>query len=240
MTALLLTALVMGALGSLHCIGMCGPLALALPVLSPHPLAKLGAGWLYNVGRVTTYAILGALLGLMGASFALVGFQQALSIIVGGLMLLFLFLPGSFSFKKSGAHSQRFFGTIRNVLGKLFVKKNYLSIYLIGLLNGLLPCGLVYIAIAGAVTTGSVLYSSLFMAAFGLGTLPVMWAVAFFGGFATAKARLLIKKAYPYMVFVMACLLIIRGLDLNIPYLSPHFETGAHHTVSEINCHPNR
>lgn len=240
MMALLLTALVMGALGSMHCVAMCGALALALPSVSSHPMSKLVGGLLYNLGRVTTYAIIGAILGLMGASFAWVGLQQAFSIIVGVLMLLYLLWPAALSFKKNNGASQRFFVTIREMLGKLFFKKQYSSIYLIGLLNGLLPCGLVYMALAGAVTTGSVVNSSLFMAAFGLGTLPVMWAVAFLGGFAMVKARVFIKKAYPYMVFVMACLLIVRGLNMNIPYLSPHFETGTHQPISAINCHPNR
>jgi len=240
MMALLLTALVMGALGSMHCVAMCGALALSLPAVSSHPMSKLVGGLLYNLGRVTTYAIIGAILGLMGASFAWVGLQQALSIIIGVLMLLYLLWPAALSFKKNNGASQRFFETIREMLGKLFFKKQYSSIYLIGLLNGLLPCGLVYMALAGAVTTGSVVNSSLFMAAFGLGTLPVMWAVAFLGGFAMVKARVFIKKAYPYMVFVMACLLIVRGLNMNIPYLSPHFETGTHQPISSINCHPNR
>lgn len=240
MMTMLLTALVMGAMGSLHCIGMCGPLALALPQISQSPMSKLVAGLLYNMGRVTTYSVLGAVLGLMGASFAFVGFQQLFSIVVGVLMLLFLFWPASLSFKKYSVPFQRFFETIRGLLGKLFFKKDYGSIYLIGILNGLLPCGLVYIAIAGAVTTGSVLNSSLFMAAFGLGTLPVMWAVAFLGGFATVKARIFIKKGYPYMVFVMACLLIIRGLNMNIPYVSPHFETDLQQNRVEVNCHPNK
>jgi sulfite exporter TauE/SafE len=240
MMALLLTALVMGALGSMHCVAMCGALALSLPSVSSHLMSKLVGGLLYNLGRVTTYAIIGALLGLMGASFAWVGLQQAFSIIVGVSMLLYLFWPAALSFKKNNGASQSFFVTIREMLGKLFFKKHYGSIYLIGLLNGLLPCGLVYMALAGAVTMGSVVNSSLFMAAFGLGTLPVMWAVAFLGGFALVKARVFIKKAYPYMVFVMACLLIIRGLNMNIPYLSPHFETGTHQPISAIKCHPNR
>jgi sulfite exporter TauE/SafE len=240
MMPLLLTALIMGALGSLHCVGMCGPLALALPVWSSNPLAKFGSGLLYNLGRVTTYAMLGAVLGLMGASFTMGGFQQAFSITMGALMLLYLFWPAHFLLLKKKPIFPQFFESVRNMLGKLYFKKNYFAIYSIGLLNGFLPCGLVYMAIAGALSTGSVLNSSLFMATFGLGTLPVMWAVAFFGGLASIELRVQIKKAYPYLVFVMACLLIIRGLNLNIPYLSPTVETSAHSTTPLINCHPIR
>ena len=131
----------------------------------------------------------------------------------------------------------RIFEKIRASLGKLFIRKNYHSVYFIGLLNGLLPCGLVYLAIAGAVSTGSVLKSSLFMAAFGLGTLPVMWSIAFFGGFINIRVRQGIKKLYPYVMFAMAVLLIIRGLGLNIPYLSPSVNNRHHAMDTYIECH---
>lgn len=114
-----------------------------------------------------------------------------------------------------------FFEKIRAALGQLFFKKNYSSLFSIGLLNGLLPCGLVYMAAAGAVATGDVVNSVLFMAFFGLGTLPVMWSVAFFGNYVSIGLRQKIRKAYPYMMALMACLLILRGLGLGIPYVSP-------------------
>jgi sulfite exporter TauE/SafE len=239
MIGLFITALVMGAIGSLHCVGMCGPLALSLPVVASHQAGRMFYTLLYNMGRVITYTAMGALLGLIGASFALVGFQQALSIIAGLLILMYLLWPRSKWLLSSNSKLQHFFGVLRNHLGRQFNKRNYHSVFFIGLLNGLLPCGLVYMAIAGAVSTGSVMNSSLFMAAFGMGTLPVMWAVAFFGSMADFKTRSTIRKAYPYLMFVMACLLIIRGLGLGIPYLSPDFNTagGALGTAAGIECH---
>ena len=237
MISLFITALVMGAIGSLHCVGMCGPLALSLPVLSVQPATKMLATLLYNLGRVVTYTILGAVLGLIGASFALAGFQQALSIISGSLIILYLVWPRSKWLLAGNSNVQQFFQTIRNYLGKLFTRKNYQSVFFIGVLNGLLPCGLVYMAIAGAVSTASVYKSSLFMAAFGLGTLPMMWSVAFFGSVIGFKTRTSIRKAYPYLLFIMACFLIIRGMGLGIPYLSPDLNITGKITAGSIECH---
>ncbi len=236
MTTLLFTAFVIGALGSLHCVGMCGPLAMSLPVVSESPAGRTFYTLLYNLGRVLSYAAIGAGLGLVGASFAMVGFQQGLSIMAGVIILLFLVWPRGKWALNSHKSVQRFFEVLRKQLGELFFKKNLRSVFFIGVLNGLLPCGLVYIAVAGAVSTASVLKSSLFMAMFGLGTLPVMWSVAFFGSFAGIRTRTNIKKAYPYFMFLMACLLIVRGLGLGIPYLSPEFET-LNKTATGINCH---
>lgn len=236
MTALLITALFMGAVGSLHCVGMCGPLAMSLPVVAPTPAGRMFYTLLYNAGRIVTYAAIGGTLGVVGASFALVGMQQGLSIAAGLLILVFLVWPRGTWAINSHKRVQQFFEVLRKQLGELFFKKNYRSVFFIGLLNGLLPCGLVYIAVAGAISTGSVLKSSLFMAAFGLGTLPVMWSVAFFGSLAGLKTRAQIRKAYPYLMFLMACLLIVRGLGLGIPYLSPEFETFNQQTVG-IECH---
>ena len=137
----------------------------------------------------------------------------------------------------SNRRVQYFFASIRNSLGKLFTQKKYHSVFFIGLLNGLLPCGLVYMAIAAAVSTASVINSSLFMAAFGLGTLPLMWSLSFFGSYITVQRRLTIRKAYPYLMFAMACLLIVRGLGLGIPYLSPDINNSGNGINKGIECH---
>src|SRR6478752_808684 len=178
MISMLITAFIMGAIGTMHCLGMCGPLALSLPIVSNNDLSRFISALLYNIGRVFTYSFLGAIVGFAGLGFALFGYQQLLSVIMGIILLLFIFLP-KISFGKPKYMAQ-FFVNVNNRLGVLFRQKNYRSVFFIGMLNGLLPCGLVYIAIAGAVSTASVFKSSLFMAAFGLGTLPLMWGVAFF------------------------------------------------------------
>ncbi|MEI2749314.1 MAG: sulfite exporter TauE/SafE family protein [Ferruginibacter sp.] len=234
MIALITTAIILGALGSAHCIGMCGPIALSLPVVAENHYSKFLGALLYNAGRVLTYACIGLLFGLAGKSFSLFGFQQILSVSLGVIIILFLIFPPKKNLLTQNKHIASFFADIRNKIGILFTKRNYSSLFMIGLLNGLLPCGLVYLAIAGAVATGDPLKSSVFMASFGLGTLPLMWAVAFFGSFINLHTRKILNKAYPYMMGIMACLLIIRGLGLNIPYISP---AHSNETSTVIECH---
>lgn len=233
--SLLITAFVMGGIGSLHCIGMCGPLALSLPVVSNNNTSRFLSTFLYNIGRMFTYALIGAVIGIAGSGFALFGYQQLLSVMIGVFIILFLLFPKN-GFTNRNAFTF-FFDKVRNRLGDLFLRKNYRSVFFIGLLNGLLPCGLVYMAIAGAVSTASVPKSSLFMAAFGLGTLPAMWSLAFFGGYINFRVRNRIKRLYPYMMFIMAVLLIIRGLGLNIPYVSPGMQDHGVVTQKVIQCH---
>ena len=221
MTGFVIAAFIMGCIGSVHCIGMCGPLALSLPVVTNDHTSRFISTLLYNAGRAVTYSILGAVFGIIGMSFAFFGYQQWLSILLGALILIFILLPRQFHFSKRTDPLFRFFERLRTSLGNLFNKKNYHSVFFIGLLNGLLPCGLVYMAIAGAISTGSMAKSSLFMAAFGLGTFPVMWSIAFFGTFINMNIRRKIKSLYPYVMTLMAVLLIVRGLGLQIPYISP-------------------
>ncbi len=215
-------AFTMGIIGSFHCVGMCGPLALALPLSDQSLQSKFIGALLYNSGRIITYSLFGLVAGLLGKSFALFGFQQGLSIILGAAIILLVIVPKIFpgSFKHIN-FTTVFFEKLRHTFGRLFFKKNQSTLFAIGFLNGLLPCGLVYLAIAAATATGNVSSSVLFMAAFGLGTLPVMWSIAFWGNFIGISIRQKIRAAYPYMMMLMACLLIIRGMGLGIPYLSP-------------------
>jgi len=229
MTAIFFAALSLGVLGSFHCIGMCGPLAFSLPLNNNSDFAKFTGSLLYNFGRIVTYSTLGLFFGLAGKSFSIFGFQQWLSITAGIVILFFLLIP-----KKQITNTtinnitSKYNYQIRSALGQLFLKKNYQSLFAIGLLNGLLPCGLIYMAVAGAIASADPFRSAFFMAAFGLGTLPVMWSVTFFGNYIGIGFRQKIRKAYPIMMALMACLLIVRGLGLGIPYVSP-----------AINNHPN-
>lgn len=247
---LVLTAISLGLLGSFHCIGMCGPIALALPVHGYSPLKKYLGILLYNLGRIFTYSLLGFLFGLLGQSFFLGGFQQALSIAVGVLLLLSVIVTQTNRFNvPSLGFMYSFINTVKLELGNLFNKKGLHFLFLIGMLNGLLPCGLVYLGIAGAVATGDYLKGTEFMFYFGVGTIPVMYAVAFMGQFITMKYRNYIRKAMPVVVSVMALLLIVRGLNLGIPYLSPQFEKESHKVSccekpstakADVKCSPNK
>lgn len=221
MYQLLIAACAMGMLGSFHCVGMCGPLALSLPLKNDGAATKFFGAMLYNAGRIVTYSVFGLVFGLIGKSVALFGYQQWLSVILGAAILIFMLLPKKITAVKNKNLVLEFFEKLRQALGQLFFKKTRSTLFAIGLLNGLLPCGLVYMAAAGAVATGDLLSSVLFMAFFGLGTLPVMWSIAFFGNYVSLGIRQRIKKLYPYMMMLMACLLILRGMGLGIPYVSP-------------------
>lgn len=226
MKELMVVSLLTGMLGSLHCIGMCGPLALSLPLSGKGHAGKFTGTLLYNLGRVTTYSALGLLTGLIGQTFSLFGFQQYLSIAAGVLIILLVIVPKKNKSGQRPGFMAAFFSKTRAAMGRLFSKSNSTSLYAIGLLNGLLPCGLVYMALTAATATGSITGGMLFMAFFGLGTLPAMWTLAFFGHFISVPVRIRIRKIYPYMMTLMACLLIIRGMGLGIPHLSPAMDTG--------------
>lgn len=225
MITIMLAAFTMGLLGSFHCVGMCGPLALSLPLNNDSFWSKFSGGLLYNAGRIVTYSLFGLVFGIIGKSVALFGFQQWLSVILGVLIIVFVILPKRVAFLNNNNFVMKYFERLRSTLGKLFFNKNYSSLFSIGLLNGLLPCGLVYMAAAGAVATGNILNSIFFMAFFGLGTLPMMWSIAFFGNYIGVGLRQKIRKAYPYMMTLMACLLILRGMGLGIPYVSPKVDS---------------
>ncbi|MCC6582515.1 MAG: sulfite exporter TauE/SafE family protein [Chitinophagales bacterium] len=212
-----------GILGSFHCVGMCGPIALALPVADAGKWKRLLFISLYNIGRVMAYATLGAIFGILGKQFFIGGYQRFLSIALGVLILFFLLFSKYLNGNKSFLNNYTL--KLKQFLGKLLRSdKQFYTYILIGFLNGFLPCGLVYVAIAGAVATGSILNSAVFMAAFGLGTFPIMFMVTVLGKYISLQWRNQMRKAVPVFIGVMAVLLILRGLNLGIPYISPEMK----------------
>ncbi|MFM2360671.1 MAG: hypothetical protein RLY16_2664 [Bacteroidota bacterium] len=220
----------MGLLGSLHCIGMCGPLALSLPISGESSVYKFAGAAIYNLGRVITYSIMGIIFGMIGKTVSIAGYQQWLSILAG-LVILFLVLAPGLMGKHGPSFLNKYFDLVRNTLARFFQQNNLHSLLFTGMLNGLLPCGLVYMAMAGALATGDILDSMLFMAFFGAGTLPMMWGVIYFGNFISFQIRSKIRKAYPVFLSLTACLLIVRGLGLGIPYLSPKENIVSHEVI---------
>lgn len=222
MTTLILTAITLGFIGSFHCVGMCGPIALALPLDQNSFASKVMGVLLYNSGRMFTYALFGGLFGLVGESFVIAGYQQILSITLGTAILIMVLLPNHvFSKYKITGAIYSSIGKLKHHVSSLFKKSSFSSLFFIGTLNGLLPCGLVYLGIAGAIATGNSLQGSLFMAMFGLGTFPAMVSLSFLGNSINMKYRNKINKAIPTFVVATALLLILRGMNLGIPYLSP-------------------
>lgn len=212
-----------GFLGSFHCIGMCGPLALALPGSDRKTSSLVASRLVYNVGRVITYSVLGAAVGLLSKMISIGGFQQWLSIGVGVFILLGLSISRLRNkLNQLKAYPSRLIKKAGTPIKSLFKKGTTGSLFIIGLLNGLLPCGFVYMGLATALTSGTVIKSVYFMAGFGLGTIPAMLGVSLAGGFISVSMRRKLKNYSPYFIAFVGILLITRGLNLGIPFLSPH------------------
>lgn len=232
---LLWGALVMGLAGNLHCVGMCGPIALAIPVQSNTIGSRVFSTFLYNAGRVFTYGVIGATFGLLGEGIVISGYQQTLSIIIGALIIAMVLIPAVARFgKRESRLILRFTSRLKNMFRKQFSRKTYGSLFTIGLLNGLLPCGLVYLAVAGAIISGTWQDGALYMMVFGAGTLPVMLILPLLGDLVSQKLRSRINKALPVIMFVFGVLFVLRGMDLGIPYLSPEMSCS---TPEATCCH---
>lgn len=229
------SALVMGFAGSLHCVGMCGPLALSLPVSPSRNFSRITGGLIYNTGRVLTYALLGLLLGAIGDLIIVTEWQSKLSIALGIVILLYLFVPKRYFHLTSANVFSKPFLLLRQQLGKLFQSSKISSLFFIGILNGLLPCGLVYLALSSSAISASTVHGGMFMLFFGLGTFPMMFATVIMGNYLNQSIRQKINKAVPFLLFFMAVLLILRGMNFGIPFISPSFGSGSRSGM--VSCH---
>lgn len=216
------TGFVVGLLGSLHCIGMCGPIVAALPQGEGGKLSFLYGRLLYNSGRVVTYALIGLLFGLIGKTIFMAGYQQGLSIAIGVVIILAVITPSRYSQGViSAVGLGKVYALISKMWGRLFRSSKKTSLFAIGLLNGFLPCGFVYVALAGAVATGGAFKGSAYMALFGIGTIPILLAFSLIGNVIGHKFRRAFSRAVPVLAIALALVFILRGLSLGIPILSP-------------------
>jgi uncharacterized protein len=216
--------LALGLAGSLHCVGMCGPIAIALPGKRKLSWSMGGQKLVYQLGRVTSYTLLGVVAGLAGSTIVEAGFSQHLSVIAGTLMVVMAVVH--LGLHKELIHSKllaKVSSAMESKIGaKLASRKGGTQAhYLIGVLNGLLPCGLVLSALVGSIGTGDVLEGSLFMMMFGLGTVPLMSAVAILGGVISCQLRHKLRTAVPVIAIMIGVVFVLRGLSLGIPYVSP-------------------
>jgi len=219
---MLYTALLFGLISSLHCIGMCGPIAMMLPVSRNNPAKKASQILLYHAGRITSYATLGLLFGLLGRGLYIAGMQQQISILVGVLMIVIAIIPekifAKYNFSRPIYH---LIAKVKSNLGNQFKRKTPDALFTIGLLNGLLPCGLVYAALFGAIAMQSVTLSVVYMMLYGLGTIPLMSAVVYVSNFLSLPFRNKFQKIVPLLTVVIGVLFVLRGMGLDIAYLSP-------------------
>ena len=218
---MLLSALALGLLGSFHCVGMCGPIAFMLPIDRQNKTKGFLQILSYHFGRLFSYSLIGLLFGFLGKGFYFFGFQQQLSIIVGVSMILVVLFPVFFAKVNFSKSITKVISKVKNALGKELKKKRNDTFFTIGFLNGFLPCGLVYMAVFGALATTNAFSGSLYMFIFGLGTIPLMTAVVYLGNFTKGSLRKNIQKMIPIVVVIIGVLFILRGLGLGIPYISP-------------------
>ncbi len=229
-------AFVTGLLGSLHCLGMCGPLAMALPGQQKTSKTAYFLGRLaYNSGRIFTYSILGGLVSLIGVAANMFRIQQYVSIGLGAVLVFMAIRTLVRHRRKARQQSvldrwvyKRFSYFAQNpVPGRLFV---------LGALNGLLPCGLVYLGLFQAALTSNLWWGMATMAAFGLGTLPLMMGLSLSGQWLKRMLQGRARFVLPSLMLVLGLMLGLRGMALGIPYLSPRMEvneTGQ----TEVICH---
>ncbi len=216
------TAILFGLISSLHCIGMCGPIAMMLPVSRTNSTQKALQIILYHAGRLTSYATLGFLFGLLGKGLHLAGLQQHISIAVGVLMIIMALVPEKvFARYNFSRPIYKLIAKVKSGLGQQFKRKTPDALFTIGLFNGLLPCGLVYAALFGAVAMQNVGLSMLYMLLFGLGTVPLMSAVVYVTNFLSFPFRSKLQKAVPIVTAAIGILFVLRGMGLDIAYLSP-------------------
>jgi uncharacterized protein len=232
----LISGFTLGAAGSLHCVGMCGPLSLALPSHHLSPARKFFSLLLYQFGRIITYSIIGLAFGLAGRRIYMSGYQQWFSI---GIGIIIAALAVMYFLHKRTVHFSffnRFYLYVQGLIVKLLRSSGGpVSFLLLGMANGLLPCGMVYIALASTLSFAEVSESTAFMAMFGAGTLPTMMLVAYAGQAIKLETRLLLRKAVPFFILSMGVLLILRGLNLGIPFISPELP---HSAGASVVCHP--
>ncbi|MEF3078778.1 sulfite exporter TauE/SafE family protein [Winogradskyella poriferorum] len=233
---MLYSAFILGLLGSLHCVGMCGPIAFMLPVDRSNSFKKVSQIGVYHIGRLLAYSLIGLVFGLLGKSLNLFGVQQQLSIAIGVLMIVVVLIPyKTFAKYNLSKPLNKIISKVKSNLGQALKKKTPDTFLTIGFLNGFLPCGLVYMAVFGAIATGSLLQGSFYMVLFGIGTIPLMTSAIYLGKFLNQTIKQRIQKAIPVFVVIIGVLFILRGLGLGIPYISP--APVVEMATSAIDCH---
>ncbi len=219
---MILLAFTLGLMSSFHCVGMCGPIALALPIHHGSRGRQVAGLLTYNLGRAGTYALLGAGIGALGGAVLWMGYLRYLSMAAGAAMLLYVLWPARLDHVlKTPPFWQKGVGQLKSRMAAQLRSKKFHGWAALGMLNGLLPCGLVYLALISSIATGSAASGAAYMFAFGLGTMPAMMAVGFFKQWFSPALRSQMRRLTPILVAVAGIWLLGRGLLIEFPALSP-------------------
>lgn len=214
-------AFLVGLAGSLHCVGMCGPLAMVVPLNGN----KWGSILSYNISRILVYIALGFLFGNLGARLSFLESGQRISLVLGIAVLVFFVVPFIFPgvslFQKWNSRVTQMYGKLA---GPIMRKRGWASPIWMGAINGVLPCGLIYVSLAGAAATGSGVNGAFLLGAIGLGTLPAMVSMMALRKHFKSWMQRSSRLALPIIAGLLGVSLVVRGLNLDIPYLSPKVE----------------
>lgn len=198
-------------------MGMCGPLVMSLPFLGKKDRPILNM-LIYNTGRIATYLVFGMVFHFFGRQLYLAGLQKGLTIIMGVFLLgfaLYQWIPKKFN------SINKPFAWIHKAFLQLSKKSSRTSLFLMGMLNGCLPCGMVYLAVASSLVFQPMLHGTIYMLCFGIGTLPLLIGTGYLGLNIKHSTRQYLLKIVPIYTFVLGVVLILRGMELGIPLLSP-------------------
>jgi uncharacterized protein len=226
-------ALLMGFTGSLHCAGMCGPIVWIMPFQAFTGIKKAAALALYHAGRLSVYAALAIVLHSFRGLFD-PKIQQYISIVLGAILLItgiLSFIPNHrLTFSLPWAEQ------VKKQLGKTMATPGLPALAAAGILNGLLPCGLVYMALSASLSAATTAQAAGVMYVFGIGTLPMLISITLLKARISFLRTSNVRRLVPVVVFAFGCLFVLRGMNLGIPYLSPKVVV-AQHEIRACCCH---
>ncbi len=222
MGTILIAGFLFGFSSSLHCIGMCGPLTLMIPANGDKRINRIFSFILYHSGRIFVYMLLGTIFSLAGRMIYISGLQQYVSI-TAGTVLLIIAIGIIFNLQQLQMSLPVFLtGKIRWLIIRIVNSPIRLQThFLLGAANGILPCGMVYIALVTVLSFSNLLTGIGFMAAFGSGTLPALFLFSIGANMLGTNLKIHLRKLSPFVLAFSGLLLLLRGLNLAIPFLSP-------------------
>jgi sulfite exporter TauE/SafE len=201
----MISAFIIGLAGSLHCVGMCGPLMISL---NSNGSRKSFAS--YHTGRLLVYSGLGLAFGIVGQGLALLEVQRVLAIIMGVFIIILYAVPSTRIWIEKQYYESIVFASIRKKMNSYFSSGS--KWFVAGVLNGLIPCGLIYLALAGSLLLAKPLLGMGFMFLFGLGTLPALILISFFEALIPEGRKRKFSSVYSVVAIVAGGILVFRGL----------------------------